>query len=201
MELAKVNAYRGNFSWSLAHINSNFEVVDLQREFGEFNPSFLDDASVYYLAHIQAPTGGLIQDRSRIHPSIIKDKCSQTSMLYHNGIIKQHYLDKHNYEGWDTSLLHRLVYGCDLFDINYLNEVDGSFSCALIAEGNHMNLFRNQSSPMFINSLGDISSTRCKIVGDSTKCDIVYEFNPFIEQKLKEIIQFSNINKPFYIRG
>ena len=44
----------------------------------------LNYENVYYIGHQQSPTGGLIKDYERIHPSILNDDCN-TSYLYHNG--------------------------------------------------------------------------------------------------------------------
>lgn len=195
-ELAQRNAYRGNFSWSLTTIDRLFNVVSIQQEFGEFAPTINPtNDPVYYIAHIQAPTGGLINDRSRIHPSIISEHDTM-SMLWHNGIIKPHFLASVGYSGWDTSWLHHTIIEGGVAD--NLNNIDGSFSCVLFESGKLLQLFRNQSSPMFYSESGDISSTHTPITPNKTQDNVVYVLDPFEHAGLTEISTFSNINKPFF---
>lgn len=157
-ELIDLNQSRGKFSYSYCKILDlkNFENRELIKEWGVFDKSKIS-TSVIHIGHTQAPTGGLIQDKNRIHPAQEND-----SLLYHNGILKPSYVKflqgryKTN-ETWDTSLLLKR-----LEDIGFeaLSEVDGSFACVYIRDGQII-IFRNEIAPLFYEEkTGSLSSTK-----------------------------------------
>ena len=191
-ELAKKNAYRGSFSHSLMIINAQNTVISLTKGFGELDLSNVHlYKGAYYLAHIQAPTGGMVKDINRIHPS--EDEYG--NMLYHNGILKSSYLKSNDYDGWDTKLLHNKI--IDTEDYSVLDEVDGSFSCIDIIEGVGITMFRNSASPMFVDSELNISSTKFDN-SISTKYNTIYQID-LLNHEYNKIGIFDNKNTPYYL--
>ena len=156
-ELIELNSKRGSFSYSFCVLDMNYDVLFSKKDFGKFDNSLLEHnygTYVYYIAHIQAPTGGLIQDVNRIHPAIMGNK-----RLWHNGIIKDYYVKKmmvkyDSLNEWDTTYI--------LTELDNIEDIDGTFSCLLLDEGKSLTLFRNSDSPMFIDDSLNISSTKFK---------------------------------------
>ena len=191
-ELLTANSYRGSFSYSLSYTEDNGELIVVSRNFGVPKEDVITEFTKlhrgkYLVAHIQAPTGGLVPDNSRIHPSTI-----QNSHLYHNGILKSSYMKQNEYNGWDTRLLHTKILN-DGFDV--LSEVDGAFSC-LFSCNKKLYLFRNSTSPMFVDENLNISST--KFIGSThTEFDTVYTMN-LDTRLLERCYTFNNINTPYF---
>jgi hypothetical protein len=79
--------------------------------------------------------------------------------LWHNGIVKDHEVKRLQEEyapycKWDTRLLLVQYMSTGNFD-----NIDGTFACVLY-DNRQLYLARNEISPLFINELGDISSTK-----------------------------------------
>lgn len=105
------------------------------------------DNGTYYVGHIQSPTS----NSSNKHPAI-----QNKLKLWHNGIIKNHYMGSFDYYGWDTMfLLNRISEsGTDV-----LSEIDGSFAC-IFTVNEDIFIFRNVLAPLFISSDNSLSSMK-----------------------------------------
>lgn len=170
-ELVDINQFRGNFSFSYTEVDEKNRPVVQVKSFGEFNKDIISPNN-YKIAHVQAPTGGLVKDEARIHP--VEDN---GSMLWHNGLIVPRgikYLQEllGTDETFDTRLLHRaiLVHGFDI-----LNDIEGLFSCLLIRNGNIF-IFRTKHGKLYVDEDMNISSERF----DGSKCinsDTIYNID------------------------
>jgi len=191
IELCELNAYRGQHSHSISYFNpetNSFKEVN--RAMGDIksdNIKIPDDH--YCIVHMQAPTTENKHSKT-IHPAKIG-----SSLLWHNGIIKNHVCQRLGKEyflssTWDTYLL--------LHVMNAEGEprnIDGTFSC-LWYSGTRLFLFRNEISPMFIDSNFNISSTK---FADSrpTLPDVIFEFNTR-EKTLIPVGEFKTVENPYY---
>jgi len=188
-DLYKLNSYRGELSYSLASFNhkNNTMLEMLYQDEGKMKEDFIMSISTtkgsYFVAHSQAPT----TDTKNIHPATYGN-----AMLWHNGIIKQ----KNITEGtWDTAwLLEQIVnYGW-----SSLSNVDGTFAC-IMYYGSELFIFRNEISPLFIDSDLNISSTKfdeCEYI----KPNVVHKLN--LEHKIYEpVAYFETKENPYYIPG
>jgi hypothetical protein len=177
-ELVIANQSRGSFSHSLTvfEFDDNYDEllykVMCYKNFGPFdfnNIVFrnLDQIhNPYFIGHVQAPTGGLIEDYNRIHPSVVQN----CQYLYHNGILKHEYIVRHSNKEvnvWDTSLLNQLIYS---HGFTCLDSVKGSFACILIQDDVLYNdnplliyCFRNNNSPLYYSD--NLSFSSMKIDG------------------------------------
>ena len=167
LELAELNQYRGNHSWSTTcFVTGRFEhyanaervkhILTFRGE-GEFKDKVTgfpednkDGFITYYLGHVQAPT----TDSVETHPSNING-----DLLWHNGIIKDNEVKRlqelYNSESnWDTELMLMHYAETKNFD-----DLDGTFACVLY-DNEQLYLARNEISPLFYNDYGDISSTK-----------------------------------------
>ena len=151
-KLLKLNQFRGNFSYS---ITQGDKVV---KDFGPFDTDRLDEFNDedYIICHVQAPTGGMIKDRDRIHPTE-----DVNSKLWHNGLLKPKgikYLQEDLDETitFDTKLLHK-----HLLKSNFtrLSAIEGLFSC-VFQYANEIFLFRTKHGKLYINEDLSISSVR-----------------------------------------
>ena len=188
IELIELNQHRGNFSYSISTFDTDNNVMtDQIKSFGSFDKEVLgrcsDKENIYYICHVQAPTGGLMQDPKRIHPTNIND-----TFLWHNGIIKSRSIKKLQaqfitIEEFDTALLHKV-----LPNWKELSTVEGLFSCAYVnKEGLH--LFRTKHGQLHIDKDMNISSERF----EGSKCinyDTIYQVD-LKEKQLKEIDSFN----------
>lgn len=150
-ELYKLNAYRGESSYSLTtfEADGNYKVnlgVMYQDKGGM--PDVLiqsqeEKPGRYFLAHSQAPT----TQTNNMHPASYSG-----ALLWHNGIIKQKVVN----DSWDTYwlLTQVLDYGW-----SSLSRVDGTFACVMYNE-NKLYYFRNEISPLFIDGSFNLSSTK-----------------------------------------
>ena len=186
-ELAVLNSYRGSFSHSFTEFNLEKGISNMCKGFGPVNTDGLKQKdNTFYIAHIQAPTGGMVDDFNRIHPATRGSK-----LLWHNGILKQSYLRDSGYSGWDTQYLIDVVVDWDI-----LGSIDGSFSCLMI-ENKDLHLFRSQAAPMFFDDELNLSSTKFE-GSTSTKEGIVYKVD--LENKsLSEIKTFQSKSNPYYL--
>lgn len=153
IELAELNSYRGNHSYSVAI--TDFERVRLiVKSLGEFQMPDISNAD-FYIGHTQAPTTEA-KSITSVHPSEING-----TFLWHNGIIKDHQVKKwqeklNSSEPWDTKLLHQLLSQSNATEI--LSEADGSFACVWY-NGEGIYLFRNANCPLFTDGIS-YSSTQ-----------------------------------------
>lgn len=189
-ELADLNAYRGSFSHSLMVIDRSNNIISIEKGFGVLDFSnYPQSKSCYYLAHIQAPTNGLVEDVNRIHP--YRDHTG--NLLYHNGIIKASFLAEFGFSGWDTQMLGDSIE----FDYSALSDIDGSFSCVKVYPGKAIHLFRNSTSPLFIDNELNISSTKFD-KSITTPYNKVLQMN-LHNESLNGIEEFDNVNEPYYL--
>lgn len=151
-ELLKLNQFRGNFSYSITQGDNTV------KDFGPFNTDRLDEFNDedYIICHVQSPTGGMIEDRDRIHPTE-----DVNSKLWHNGLLKANgirYLQKDLDETitFDTKLLHK-----HLIKSNFtrLSEIEGLFAC-VFQYANEIFLFRTKHGKLYIDDDLSISSVR-----------------------------------------
>lgn len=180
-ELVTLNQHRGNFSYSISLIDvKTNKVVEQIKEFEEFSTEMLGKCyeadGIYYLCHVQAPTGGLVREFNRIHPTQHGE-----SFMWHNGIIKprsikdlQKHLDTD--VNFDTQLLH------ESFQSYSLSDIEGLFACAYL-DKNGLLLFRSKHAKLYIDEDLNISSEQF----DGSKCinyDTVYKvnFSDFLEE-------------------
>lgn len=154
-ELALINLYRGSHSHSIAAydpVSGDLNII--QKEFGSLEKVDLPD-NCYYIGHQQAPTTDA-KDMNAIHPAY-----NNGVFLWHNGIIKQHQVDKWKTEynssrEWDTEWLAILIAEKG-FDV--LNTVDGSFACLMYEPTTkQLRVFRNDNCPLHISN-ASVSST------------------------------------------
>jgi hypothetical protein len=123
--------------------------------------------------------------------------------LWHNGIIKANVVERLAQETgtkWDTGqILSKIAASGQVPGQMWwecLNEFDGSFSCLMYSRGKGLYMFRNQISPMFMDTNLNISST--KFEGSfHTDPDIVWKMNP-LEVKITEIGRFKTVENPYY---
>jgi len=167
-ELVLLNQSRGTFSHSLTMLqydDTNKHILDksIYRQFGEFNFKVFDGVSddlqnIYLIGHVQAPTGGLVKDYQRIHPSNVAD----SSYMYHNGILKSKYIkeyivkDGYARDVWDTELLNNNIYK---YGFDHLSKVYGSFACLLLQDDN-LYAFRNNNSIIYYDDQLSFSSVK-----------------------------------------
>ena len=168
-ELAKLNEYRGQYSHSLYVFDDNKQAVYKHKQKGALDIDAHVLPKGYMIAHQQAPTYEN-KNKDNIHPSEIEN-----TYLWHNGIVKSSnigYLKSllNICESWDTRLIH-LIFKAGL----PLDEIDGTFACVGVIS-NKMYFFTNEICPLFINSKGDISSTKFE---DSKRLEpnIIHEVN------------------------
>jgi asparagine synthetase B (glutamine-hydrolysing) len=195
-ELLDLNASRGQFSHSLTTIDPDTLECNPLQKFGKFDKDLLRHVrdGKYMLAHIQAPTGGLIHDQSRIHPATIKKY-----LLWHNGILKNKEIQRLNTKystniQWDTKLLLHSISRSGI--IPTLKELDGAFACVLIEEYKSFKIFRNQTSPLYIGDNLDISSVEFE---GSKMLPMNYVYNSNFKDKCFERRKpFLNQNTPYF---
>lgn len=198
-DLIKLNQYRGTFSYSVGVFDKDNGLINIKKKFGEM--SFKDIPSKkpeqLYIGHVQSPTGGLIYEYDRIHPSKINN-----TYLYHNGILKQSYLNelklswgyKPAESVWDTKILHQTLLSEENTFLA-LSSIDGSFACLFI-NGNKLYLFRSEIVNLYYNNDFDISSILFKDC-NLLKENIVFELN-ISDKELIEKCYFRSLSSPYY---
>ena len=198
--LVDLNQFRGNFSYSFSIYDINEKRVKEQTKgFGQFDKSLIKNAiskpHIYYIGHLQAPTGGLLKDENRIHPTIIGN-----SMLWHNGILTPRgikYLQKNlsTDEIFDTKLLHQAILSSEY--IKLLSNTEGLFSCLFYDRD--LYVFRTKHGKLFIDNNMSISSERF----DNSKCinyDTFYHLD-FKNMKLSAGEKFTTARYNIIING
>jgi hypothetical protein len=189
VELAELNKYRGQHSYSYSYYYTDTNEITVYKGLGELP---LDQINIppkaYCIAHMQAPT---TENKSEdfIHPAFYKN-----TFLWHNGIIKDHWVKDTMKsagisESWDTyQILHKYV------NTGSLNDIDGTFSCVYYGHG-QLQLFRNEISPLFLDSDYNISSTR---FANSIPLEpnIIWQFNP--GNSIIPIGTFNTVENPYF---
>ena len=104
LELYKLNAYRGELSYSLAAFENTDNKIQLNimmKDKGKLPEVLLTEMhhfdNAFYIAHSQAPT----QESDNIHPAVYGN-----CFLLHNGIIKQKTLTPGT---WDTEWIEFII--------------------------------------------------------------------------------------------
>lgn len=171
-ELVEVNQHRGKFAYSiLAYNTMNNKIFQIYKDFGVFSLDNIKEMpNIYYICHLQSPTGGIEIDVNRTHPTMYND-----TYLFHNGILKQRAIDKLQFTyntniTFDTKLLHM-----SLTSWNNLNDIEGLFACLYIKNEN-INIFRSKHSKLYIDKDLNISSEKFP----DSKCinyDTIYKLN------------------------
>ena len=197
-ELAELNAYRGQHSYSIAYYNTLSGYLDhLERGLGELP---LDKIHIrknhYCIVHQQAPTTEA-KSRSAIHPAV-QANGDGTYYLWHNGIIKQKEIERlqNLYQtsiDWDTALLLKHT----IFE-SVPSDIDGTFSCLYFCDPGVFYLFRNEISPMFYDKYSNISSTKFE---DSISLppNIMWRFRPGEDPLLVKELTFTTVENPYWI--
>lgn len=187
-ELYSLNAYRGELSYSVSTFSPHNERTRLDillNDEGKLPDTLIDsipyNPGQFFVAHSQAPT----TQTSNIHPASYED-----TLLWHNGIVKQSTIPQ---GVWDTEwMVERLSdYGWSV-----LSRIDGTFACIMF-RNNNLYFFRNEISPLFIDSDYNISSTKF----DGSKPlppNVVYRFDIF-NKKLDMEATFETFENPYYI--
>lgn len=209
MHLYELNSYRGTHSHSVSVYDyRNKKMIYVDRDLGELQPIKLGNIcrtfpGCYYIVHSQAPTTEN-DSRYSIHPaSFAHNECQDTSLLWHNGILKPSTIRFLKTETgidttWDTQLL--LNY---MISKGNLSQVDGSFACLMYHMG-EMYMFRNEISPLFIDFDMNISSTEFPtnpVEGGKSfiiKPNHVFKLDLFNRQSIIEST-FSTKNSPYLL--
>lgn len=185
-ELYKLNSYRGDISYSLGTFSASNNAAILGmllQDSGKMPENLLDNINSvdrYMIAHSQAPT----TNTTNIHPAVYDN-----AMLWHNGIIKQKTIPEGT---WDTQwLLSRIVdYGW-----SSLSRVDGTFACVMFWN-NHLYVFRNEISPLFIDDKLNISSTKFE-GSQPIEPNVVFRVDLNTKQLYTEAC-FTTFENPYY---
>src|SRR5574343_406577 len=185
IELAKLNSYRGEHSYSVY----NTDTLELKKDFGSFDATKI--SSGHSICHVQAPTT-TEKTYDNIHPSEVDG-----TYMWHNGIIKEFSITElqknlSTDEKWDTKLLH------ESFLINYesLSTINGSFACVCIENGS-IYVFRNEISPLFIDENLNISSV--KFDGAvSLDPNVVFELDLKAKKLINTGLKFKTLENPYF---
>ena len=194
-KLAALNSYRGQHSYSYSYYDpEERKITYMRRNLGTLPIDEIDiPEGQYCIAHMQAPTTSN-KTYEYIHPAGHRDGDSIV-YLWHNGIIKEKSIKEMQErlgvnKSWDTYLI---LY--QYYNINSLNNIDGTFSCVYYQEDTGLKLFRNEISPLFIDKDHNISSTK---FDQSTplKPNIIWRFNP--GESIIEIDTFNTVENPYF---
>lgn len=190
VKLAKINGYRGQFSWSITMIDPMTNYCVTEKGLGELP---LDKIRIpetcYCVVHQQAPTTqSLIQES--IHPAQIDG-----DMLWHNGILKTMTIEKlqamyRTTCEWDTKLLLKHFIHTDNLD-----DIDGSFAC-IAKKDNELYVFRNDIAPLFVDAKYTISSTAFN-GGKTLQSNWLFKFD--LIDGLQSYKQFKTVDNPYFM--
>lgn len=199
-ELAALNSYRGQHSYSITVFERHtFDVIYQSKGFGPLivdNHNFVAEGA-YIVAHQQAPTTDN-KDIDSIHPAQIEHH-----MLWHNGIIKNKSVKElqqrlKSNTTWDTKLILQ-----QLISIDNVDNIDGTFSCVWF-NGTNLIAFRNDISPLFIDSKLNISSTKFE-GSNSVLSNTMWLIDTSLSQEqlhtpkgLYPIKSFETVENPYY---
>ena len=189
-ELYKLNAYRGELSWSISsfsiHKNNRVELNTLFQDSGSMPDDIFDFATAvtedrFFVAHSQAPT----TQAGHMHPAVYGD-----TLLWHNGIIKQKTFENNT---WDTLWLLEQITS---YGWSSLSRIDGTFACIMYNDG-ELFVFRNEIAPLFYDTNLNFSSTKFE---DSMAlpADMVFKMN-LKHRKITPIAFFETMENPYYI--
>lgn len=198
-ELFELNSYRGETSYSLASFDiSNIEINELQTGEGIMPGDTIDIAVPgYFVGHTQAPTA----QTSGIHPARFQ-RFNTFAFMWHNGIVKQ----KEIAEGeWDTLWMTREIVnrGWD-----FLSTVEGTFACIFYRKEtglysnrpyditNTLYVFRNEISPLFIDTDLNISSTKFEN-SHSLPPNTIFKLN-LTSHIIEDVSRFTTKENPYY---
>ena len=192
-ELIELNSYRGQHSHSVTYFDPKSNTASIaEQDLGPVNVSriHIPDGS-YCIVHVQAPTTDN-KTKDSIHPAIFT-----RSFLWHNGILKTNQIQKLHYKhswlkDWDTLLL---LHEINSLGWEALNNIDGTFSC-LMYKQSELFLFRNEISPMFVDSELNISSTRFE-GSQATEPNTVLKMR-FDSKLLDPVAKFRTVENPYY---
>lgn len=201
-QLAQLNASRGSFSHSLTIVENDYTTHTV-RNFGPFKHFPKNREGKCMIGHVQAPTGGLVRDPQRIHPAQM-----DSLKLWHNGIIKNSYVRKINERCGAPDPRHSKVYTWDteafLASIYYekayaLTNTDGSFACVLVNERDSIEVFRNQTSPLYYTMAppGLAISSVSFPMSLPLKANTLFRVD-ISKKELVEVYTFKNVNTPYY---
>lgn len=196
-KLVNLNQFRGNFSYSISLFDIKLqEITYTSKSFGSFDfdkLNRLDTKNCYIIGHVQAPTGGMIQDVNRIHPTEI-----QGSKLWHNGIITPRGIKElkktFTFSDFDTELLH---YGVYTHGYEELSNIEGLFSC--LYYNKTFKIFRTKHGKLYVDDDLNLSSERF----EGSKCinyDTVYELH-MVDKKINKIDEFKTKRFNVVING
>ena len=188
LELYKLNAYRGELSYSLAAFENTDNKIQLNimmKDKGKLPEVLLTEMhhfdNAFYIAHSQAPT----QESDNIHPAVYGN-----CFLWHNGIIKQKTLTPGT---WDTEWILEQITN---YGWSSLSRIDGTFACIMYNDG-ELFVFRNEIAPLFYDTNLNFSSTKFE---DSMAlpADMVFKMN-LKHRKITPIAFFETMENPYYI--
>lgn len=186
-ELYKLNAYRGEMSYSLSSFavqGTRAKLNILMQDKGKLPDTLIDDIAgnddVFFIAHSQAPT----TEAGNMHPAVYGD-----AMLWHNGILKQKTIPENT---WDTLwLLEQILY----YGWSSLSRIDGTFACIMYNAG-EVFVFRNEISPLFYDKNLNFSSTRFD-GSESLEPNKVFRVD-FDHKQLSTIAFFQTHENPYF---
>ena len=188
LELYKLNAYRGELSYSLAAFENTDNKIQLNimmKDKGKLPEVLLTDMhhfdNAFYIAHSQAPT----QESDNIHPAVYGN-----CFLWHNGIIKQKTLTSGT---WDTEWILEQITN---YGWSSLSRIDGTFACIMYNDG-ELFVFRNEISPLFYDTNLNFSSTKF-IDSIALPADMVFKMN-LKHRKITPVAFFETMENPYYI--
>lgn len=194
-ELVDLNQFRGSFSHSITYTGDG-GVFSL-KDFGPFPKDILENLNdnLFKIGHVQAPTGGMIKDRSRIHPCF-----TGNSFLWHNGILTDNCIQRlqdelHVTTSFDTKLLSMIL---ERKGVQVLNEIEGLFSCIWYHEGQYY-MFRSKHGKLYVDENLNISSERFN-GGKCINYDTVYQLD-LSNKKLIEVEKFKTLKFNYIIAG
>lgn len=191
IDLCELNAYRGQHSHSISYYNVEMNDFDhIEQRLGPIDYNNISPKSNQYcIVHMQAPTTEA-RDNNSIHPAVI-----ERDVLWHNGIIKAKEIEplRQKYKlmtNWDTYILlkHMMSEGTP-------EGIDGTFSC-LWYDSYRLYLFRNEISPMFIDSEMNISSTKFAN-SEPTQPNCILLFEPALKNVVP-ILHFNTVENPYF---
>lgn len=199
-ELVVLNQHRGNFSFSISTFDTEtHELIQRCKCFGEFDflalESCNESPTTYFICHIQAPTGGLLKELDRIHPTAISN-----TYLWHNGIIQpagMEFLNQINSSvgTFDTRELHQAIVD-DSLDV--LSLIEGLFTCVYVKDDG-VRIFRTKHGKLYVDEELNLSSERF----ENSKCinyNSVYKLD-FSKKMLQYESEFKTLNFNFVIKG
>jgi glutamine phosphoribosylpyrophosphate amidotransferase len=190
IELCKLNVHRGQTSHSISYFDIVTGEISVIRGEGPINYDHINfEPLTYCIVHMQAPTQ---QETKTIHPAYYDGR-----FLWHNGILKQTYVDSLKSElnevcNWDTFLMLKSLVETDK---KSLNNFDGSFAC-LLYDNEKLYAFRNEIAPLYYDANMNISSTSfsgSKALNPNSIYHMDFNFQTFFKIK-----NFTTVMNPYF---